>query len=71
MEIRRRGNLASLVLAAACLLSPLTAALAQETPQQWRIGIATVGEQKYAPGFTHFDYVNPNAPKAVARFAGN
>lgn len=26
-------------------------------------GIAMHGEPKYKPGFTHFDYVNPNAPK--------
>ncbi|MGI4901936.1 MAG: extracellular solute-binding protein [Janthinobacterium lividum] len=25
--------------------------------------IAQYGEPKYAPGFTHFDYVNPNAPQ--------
>ena len=27
------------------------------------IGIAMHGEPKYKPGFKHFDYVNPNAPK--------
>lgn len=26
-------------------------------------GIAMHGEPKYKPGFTHFDYANPNAPK--------
>lgn len=26
-------------------------------------GMAMHGEPKYKPGFTHFDYVNPNAPK--------
>ena len=26
-------------------------------------GIAQYGKPKYAEGFTHFDYVNPNAPK--------
>ncbi len=26
-------------------------------------GIALYGDQKYAPGFRHFDYVNPKAPK--------
>ncbi len=35
-----------------------TAAAAQAAP-----GIALYGEQKYKPGFRHFDYVNPNAPK--------
>jgi microcin C transport system substrate-binding protein len=26
-------------------------------------GLSLFGELKYPPGFTHFDYVNPNAPK--------
>ncbi len=26
-------------------------------------GLSTFGELKYAPGFTHFDYLNPDAPK--------
>ena len=26
-------------------------------------GIAQYGKPKYADGFTHFDYVNPNAPR--------
>ena len=34
-------------------------------------GIATHGDLKYPPGFTHFDYVNPDAPKGGAiRFYG-
>nr|WP_255726346.1 extracellular solute-binding protein [Microvirga sp. ACRRW] len=44
---------------AACLtLTPLAA---QEA--QWRHGAALLGEPKYQPGFKHFDYVNPNAPR--------
>ncbi len=44
---------------AACLaLTPLAA---QEA--QWRHGAALLGEPKYEPGFAHFDYVNPDAPK--------
>ena len=27
-------------------------------------GIALYGEPKYGPGFTHFEYANPNAPKS-------
>ena len=26
-------------------------------------GLAMHGDLKYAPGFSHFDYVNPSAPK--------
>ncbi|WP_230532694.1 extracellular solute-binding protein [Microvirga roseola] len=46
------------VLAAGLAFTPLSA---QET--LWRHGSALLGEPKYAPGFKHFDYVNPNAPK--------
>jgi len=44
---------------AACLtLSPLAA---QEA--SWRHGAALLDTPRYPPGFKHFDYVNPNAPK--------
>jgi microcin C transport system substrate-binding protein len=33
---------------------------------QWRHGLALLDEPRYAEGFKHFDYVNPNAPKAGA-----
>lgn len=29
----------------------------------WEHAVAMYGEPKYGPDFTHFDYVNPNAPK--------
>ena len=46
-------------LLAACLaFTPLAA---QEAP--WRHGSALLDEPKYPQGFSHFDYVNPNAPK--------
>jgi len=35
---------------------------AQDAP--WTNGISVIGELKYPPGFKHFDYVNPDAPKA-------
>ncbi|MBI2707970.1 MAG: ABC transporter substrate-binding protein [Proteobacteria bacterium] len=34
-----------------------------ETPPPSTHGIATYGDLKYPANFTHFDYVNPNAPK--------
>ncbi len=39
---------------------PAVAGLSAETP---RHGLSTFGELKYPPGFTHFAYVNPEAPK--------
>ncbi len=37
----------------------------QKQPEQktWHHGLSLFGELKYSPGFKHFDYVNPNAPK--------
>jgi microcin C transport system substrate-binding protein len=34
--------------------------------KNWRHGVSLFGEVKYPPGFKHFDYVNPNAPKGGA-----
>lgn len=31
--------------------------------KDWRHGLSLLGEPKYRPGFAHFDYVNPQAPK--------
>lgn len=45
-------------LAALLAFTPLAA---QEAP--WRHGSALLDEPRYPPGFPHFDYVNPNAPK--------
>ncbi len=60
--LRRRDFLA--MSAATCALPflprPAFAELATETPHH---GISTFGELKYGPDFTHFDYVNPDAPK--------
>ena len=42
----------------------LTFVLACFSPTTWAAhGYALWGELKYPPGFTHFDYVNPQAPK--------
>src|SRR5712672_2757892 len=37
---------------------------AQERNPDWRHGLSLFGELRYPPGFKHFNYVNPNAPKA-------
>ena len=39
------------------------AASAQEEPQH-RHAVSLIGKPKYSPDFQHFDYVNPDAPKA-------
>nr|MBA2816676.1 putative cyclic-di-GMP phosphodiesterase AdrB [Candidatus Pantoea persica] len=45
------------------LLATLCAPLRGEMIQQSR-AFATLGEPKYAPGFRHFDYVDPASPKS-------
>lgn len=53
-------------LAAALGLWMGAAGLTQAAPAQ---GLAMFGEPKYGPDFTHFEYVNPDAPKGgEARF---
>lgn len=54
----------ALPLAALCLLlAGLSTASSQEEPE-WRHASSLSGEPKYPPDFRHFDYVNPDAPKA-------
>ncbi len=40
-----------------------TLARAQNSEPQWRHGLSLFGDLKYPPGFSYFDYVNPQAPK--------
>lgn len=49
--------------AAAVSLLLASAALAQEQDVYVGHGVAMHGDLKYGPDFTHFDYVNPDAPK--------
>ncbi|MDF1634266.1 extracellular solute-binding protein [Mycoplana sp. MJR14] len=63
MRLRRSAKFVGLILAAAAASSLFASASAEETAPEWRIGISTVGDLKYRPGFAHFDYVNPKAPK--------
>ena len=53
--------------ALAALGFAIAPALAQEPT--WQHGLSPMGPPKYAAGFTHFDYVNPQAPKGgLVRF---
>ena len=64
--ILRTGSLAvvSPLLGQAPL--PATPARAQSSELQWRHGLPLFGDLNYPPGFRHFDYVNPQAPKGGA-----
>ncbi|MFC4626410.1 extracellular solute-binding protein [Daeguia caeni] len=69
LRVNRRHFLAlSAGLSATCLLPEgAFADVATGTPLH---GLSAFGELKYAPDFTHFDYVNPDAPKGgTFRFA--
>ena len=44
--------------------SSATPAAAQTSADEWRHALSLFGEVKYPAGFKHFDYVNPQAPKA-------
>ncbi|MFN3659237.1 MAG: extracellular solute-binding protein [Pseudolabrys sp.] len=65
MTLSRRSMLKG---AAAALAAPAVGTVASTGPataqaQNWRHGLSLFGDLKYAPGFKHFDYVNPNAPQ--------
>jgi microcin C transport system substrate-binding protein len=59
-------------LGGAALLAPLINLVRQARSLEeaesslalWRHGVSLFGELRYQPGFAHFDYVNPRAPKA-------
>ncbi|HMQ57851.1 MAG TPA: ABC transporter substrate-binding protein, partial [Rhizobiaceae bacterium] len=51
---------ATAVIAATALPRPLFAKSARETPLH---GLSAFGDLKYPPGFRHFDYASPDAPK--------
>jgi microcin C transport system substrate-binding protein len=58
-------------VAAALVAAPILFAAnapAEENTQErtWRHGASLFGDLKYPPGFKHFDYVNPNAPRGGA-----
>jgi microcin C transport system substrate-binding protein len=71
LRLTRRVFLRTGALAAASPLLgqapwPATLARAQHSETHWRHGLSLFGELKYPPGFRHFDYVNPQAPKGGA-----
>lgn len=53
-------QISTLCLLSASLIYTLSTPLQAATPQH---GISMYGDLKYPPGFAHFDYVNPDAPK--------
>ncbi|RDC73137.1 ABC transporter substrate-binding protein [Rhodovulum sp. 12E13] len=61
MGVRGDGPAVRLALAIAAAVGLASGAAAQETIESH--GFSPFGELKYPPGFPHFDYVDPDAPK--------
>ncbi|GBU18462.1 MULTISPECIES: extracellular solute-binding protein [Methylobacterium] len=63
------GHLAAATLALALVAAPAqsapepAASPAATAPEGWRHAVTLMGEPKYGPGFTHFEYADPKAPK--------
>lgn len=67
-----RGLLAAcLVISLATKLADAVASEAATGGVRWAHAFATYGEPKYPPGFAHFDYVNPDAPKGGTLYLRN
>jgi microcin C transport system substrate-binding protein len=74
MQLTRRSLIraAGLSVAGTALNVPAAVpGLATEPPADgWRHGVSLFGDIRYRPGFAHFEYVNPEAPKGgVVRLA--
>jgi microcin C transport system substrate-binding protein len=63
-SILRTGTLAAVSPLFGQMPWPATPARAQNSAPQWRHGLSLFGDLRYPPGFKHFDYINPQAPKA-------
>ncbi|WP_425099750.1 extracellular solute-binding protein [Tropicibacter sp. S64] len=61
LALPSRTRMTGLALGALMLAFAATSAFAQDVIRSH--GVSTFGNLKYDAGFTHFDYVNPDAPK--------
>ncbi len=63
--VGRFRQVAAAVVLAAAILAPAAALVAAQGTEAGRPahGLAMHGDLKYRPGFKHFGYVNPSAPK--------
>jgi microcin C transport system substrate-binding protein len=66
--MNRRSLLGSILLAVAQrpLTWPLWVSAARASDRNWRHGVSSFGDLKYSAGFSHFEYVNADAPKGGA-----
>ena len=66
-----RARAALHVLPAALLWAAASLAAAPGAPPPSAQSFAAFGDAKYGPGFSHFDYVNPDAPKGGTLYLRN
>ena len=60
---RKASSLTSFLSALALIATPLISPFSVADEAMPAHGIAMHGDTKYPAGFSHFDYVNPEAPK--------
>ena len=59
------------IVALAALAVPASIAAARAQDGEWVQASSLIGKPGYPPGFAHFNYVNPDAPKGgTARLSG-
>jgi microcin C transport system substrate-binding protein len=64
MKFPLHAGVALVISALSISAGSVAPAMAQAlAPEIWRHGASLFGDLKYPPGFEHFDYVNPDAPK--------
>lgn len=64
VELKQKQKRTATAIATTLLAVVLAAAgPASADEKTWHVGTSLIGDAKYGPGFTHFDYVNPDAPK--------
>ncbi|WP_291743684.1 extracellular solute-binding protein [Bauldia sp.] len=61
----------SSIIVLATVVVPATVVTAAAADGEWKTATSLIEEPRYPPGFAHFNYVNPDAPKGgVARLSG-
>ncbi|MDE0381908.1 MAG: extracellular solute-binding protein [Rhodospirillales bacterium] len=63
MRVSRRRFVQASAIAAASTMAPFSPLIGAAAADEASHGLSLFGDLKYGPGFAHFDYVDPAAPK--------
>ena len=63
MRLSRRRFVQASAVAVASSMAPVPHLIGSASAEEAAHGLSLFGDLKYGPGFSHFDYVAPNAPK--------